>query len=385
VTISFVAIGAISATADTATPFTSTSYPLPTGAAADDLLTVAIGSKPFGSTPGVPGGWTQQASVANGSTAVVTDGGSVRAGAYTRTMVGGDVAPSFTWSVQYNPQYGVMLGLRKTNAGSWTVGQTTGTDTNTASTAFSAAGGATLAWTAGDWAVAVVVTPTDAGTFTSPSLTIPGCTVGTLTQRVTTPGTAQGADLSLYIYTAEITAGTASGVPTFAATGTSGATGSAQGAVVFLRAAEPVASSGATVTPATVTATAAVPTPIVTTAAAAAMFRLKKAGGGSRLRAGDQLRLGATTTRWAILSPATVAARAAVGLPSLWGPPLGVTATPVSASRIDLEWLPVATATGYDVERDGSVIAINVAATSYVDTGLATASTHSYRVRAVRV
>lgn len=67
------------------------------------------------------------------------------------------------------------------------------------------------------------------------------------------------------------------------------------------------------------------------------------------------------------------------------GVPTGLIATPVSISQIDLSWNSVVDATAYDVERDGSVIAMDVPTTSYSDTGLATSSTHTYRVRAVQV
>jgi hypothetical protein len=56
----------------------------------------------------------------------------------------------------------------------------------------------------------------------------------------------------------------------------------------------------------------------------------------------------------------------------------------VSTTQIDLAWLAVFGAGGYDIERDGVVIATDVAGTSYSDTGLAASSTHSYRARSVR-
>jgi hypothetical protein len=41
-------------------------------------------------------------------------------------------------------------------------------------------------------------------------------------------------------------------------------------------------------------------------------------------------------------------------------------------------------ASGYDIERDGVVIATDVVGTSYNDTGLTSNSTHQYRARSVR-
>lgn len=65
--------------------------------------------------------------------------------------------------------------------------------------------------------------------------------------------------------------------------------------------------------------------------------------------------------------------------------PTGLTVTVVSASQLDLSWNSVTGVTGYDIERDGTVIVFDNPSNSYSDTGLAAASTHTYRVRAVVV
>lgn len=105
---------------------------------------------------------------------------------------------------------------------------------------------------------------------------------------------------------------------------------------------------------ATVTATATVSTTAVLTATAAA----------------------------SLTGTATIAATGSV--PSTWGPPSGLTVTPISGTRIDLSWTSIAGASGYDIERDGVVIAMDVVGTTYSDTGLTPSSTHSYRARSVR-
>jgi len=66
-------------------------------------------------------------------------------------------------------------------------------------------------------------------------------------------------------------------------------------------------------------------------------------------------------------------------------PPLqsSIKATAFSSTRIDLVWAAATGATSYDIERDGTVIVNSLAATSYSDTGLAAASSHSYRIRSV--
>ena len=72
-------------------------------------------------------------------------------------------------------------------------------------------------------------------------------------------------------------------------------------------------------------------------------------------------------------------------VPSTWGPPLNLIATPVSQSQIDLEWDAMVGASGYDIERDGLVIATDVVGTTFSDTGLDAATEYDYRLRSVRV
>lgn len=66
--------------------------------------------------------------------------------------------------------------------------------------------------------------------------------------------------------------------------------------------------------------------------------------------------------------------------PATSGSPTGLTATPITSSRIDLDWNDTAGATGYDVERNGVIIASPTAST-YSDTGLSPNTLYSYRVR----
>jgi hypothetical protein len=378
VAVSFVAAGTASATFDTQGPPGDTSYGLPAGAVAGDLLIVGLGNKPFSTSPTPPGTFGEQASITNGTVANVADGGSVRAGAYTRTMVGGDGAPSFTWSASYTPQIGAMIALAKQNPGDWTVGVTTGIDSATGTTTFQAAGSANLNFAVGDWAVAVVMVPTDAGAHTSPALSIPGCTVANLTARLN-QSTTQGLDGRCYIYTADITAGTSSGAPSYTATGTSGATGSAQGSVVFLRIVEPVGGVDATVTASTVAALATVGLVVVTTGGQPAAFVVGESFVGSV----DVLGFGATTDVSATLLPNPVAAVAAVPAPALWGPPTGLVAVPAVVGRIELAWNPVLGASGYDIERDGQVIVFDHPTASYDDIDIQPGVEYAYRIRAV--
>lgn len=66
-----------------------------------------------------------------------------------------------------------------------------------------------------------------------------------------------------------------------------------------------------------------------------------------------------------------------------WETPLNLTATPVSNSQINLAWTATPTAIGYHVERDSVQIAFTTD-NFFNDTGLASGTTYSYRVRALR-
>lgn len=72
-----------------------------------------------------------------------------------------------------------------------------------------------------------------------------------------------------------------------------------------------------------------------------------------------------------------------VGDSSATGGPTGLTATPVSASQIDLEWDAYAGATGYDIEIDDVTVATDVQGTTYQATGLDPDTQYKFRVGAV--
>ena len=69
---------------------------------------------------------------------------------------------------------------------------------------------------------------------------------------------------------------------------------------------------------------------------------------------------------------------------TLWNPiPQNLSLVSKTDTQIDLEWDAVAGATGYDIERNGIVIATSVAGTTYSDTGLSASTEYTHRVRSV--
>ncbi len=61
-----------------------------------------------------------------------------------------------------------------------------------------------------------------------------------------------------------------------------------------------------------------------------------------------------------------------------------VVATAISGTEIDVTWNAAYGATGYDIERDSSVIATDHPASPYHDSGLGIGTPHTYRVRSAK-
>lgn len=106
-----------------------------------------------------------------------------------------------------------------------------------------------------------------------------------------------------------------------------------------------------------------------------------------------QLRLGCITTSTTGITSVDYDALTmgtTVAVDDEWGPidsfmaPVNCVVTPTSSTTGDLTWDAVATAIGYDVERDAVVIATDVATNSYSDSGLDPNTLYDYRVRAVK-
>lgn len=204
-------------------------------------------------------------------------------------------------------------------------------------------GGASLTGTATITATAAVLRPADAAPTVTATLTATTTAVTPAQASLTTTGTITAAAAVLTPAAASLT-GTAT-----------------------LTAAAAVGAGSALTVAGTITATTAVVTP-----AQASLTTTAAVTPAAALTAAVQVTLAASA-----------GLTAAGNVPSTWGPPTGLTATPISQSQIDLAWNPMVGASGYDVERDGAVIATDVTATAYSDTGLAAATTHTYRVRSV--
>jgi hypothetical protein len=346
---------------------------------ADDLACLVVMSKHRTETngPSEPSGWVQIGTGLGGITGSGVDQGKIRITVFERVLQAGDTAPSVgQQGGQGNFLAAAIYVFRKSAAGTYeTVLDVLSEET--AGTSWSEVMAGVPDWLADDHLVLPSGARTDSVTgFAVGTLTATGLTISTITEDFDA-GTTQGDDARLTSARATVTAGPPTVAPTRAVTitGTSSA-----GAMGILRVRHVSAGADATVSATVVAVAASVPSVLVSTGEAAAAFIV-----GSSLVAGvDQLGVGGTTDEDAWLFPLVIAARVTIPPPLLWGPPSGLTATPLSSSAIQLNWNAVLAATGYDVERDGARIAQDVTGTQYNDTDLAASTEYDYRVRAVR-
>jgi hypothetical protein len=232
----------ITAGADTNSPYAGRTYTLPSGTTSGDLLVGFYGGKPYDTVPSIPSGYTAQSGGANGTTANGNGSGSVYAVAFTKTHSGSESDPSSTMAAGYSPAITAMLAIQPDSAVTWAVTSTKGSDSAATGTNFSATGESTLDYTTGDVVVVQIVHNDDSSGDSGFRLSIPGCVVSTPIQRLTgTLTTSTGNDGRMYVLTAGIISGTATGAPTVTATTGSG---DSDGQAVFLRA------SGASYAPA---------------------------------------------------------------------------------------------------------------------------------------
>jgi hypothetical protein len=89
------------------------------------------------------------------------------------------------------------------------------------------------------------------------------------------------------------------------------------------------------------------------------------------------------TPAWTIDTSDTTIGAAGIAVRIAASVPQNLIATAVDHDTISLTWDAYAGATGYDVERDGTVIATDVASNSYTDEPLSPSTLYEYRVRAV--
>lgn len=200
---------------------TGPSVVIPAGTANGDLLVGVVGFKPY--TINVSGGAfsTFGELVSNHANGTVASGSGVgsmklycRAGEYAGSgslgvTLSGGPAPSVVASVS----------IAKSPVGTWDLEYTDADDSSTSGTSVSVTGGATLDIVAEDWLLWIVIGPDDVP-FSAESITVPGCTLGAITQLIGTTTTTTSGDAFVRVYKVEVVSGTASGAPSASATTT---------------------------------------------------------------------------------------------------------------------------------------------------------------------
>lgn len=221
-TISFVSATALTSTTDTATPFADITFTLPASTQTDDLLLAVYGGKPFGTTPGDPvsgTAYTAASGIANGTTASGIGAGSVYAEIWYKTHDGTEGNPVSTMPAAYNCAMYAMLALRKTVPGAWSIQSTTAIDAANGGTSYSGTAAATLRFAPGDFFVVSFAHNDDSSSSSAFNVSIPGCTVDSITQRLTgTLTTGTGDDGRMYVVTGRVVSGVATGAATVSCT-----------------------------------------------------------------------------------------------------------------------------------------------------------------------
>lgn len=226
---------------DTATPFANQTYVVPTGEQVGDLLITMCGAKwstatQYTQSMAVPTDYALLNWYNEGSTTTGNGSGSAYLQLTTKTATStAETDPVQTFAFGYSPAMLAMIAFQKTNPGAWILQSTFQRQTATASP-LDVTGQATLNFEAGDVVMVVTAHNDDVTNEALSSLQIPGCTIGTVTERLATNSTAQGNDGSMWCYTATVLTGPATGAPRIVVNTNAG---EANGVAIFVRIAEP--------------------------------------------------------------------------------------------------------------------------------------------------
>lgn len=263
---------------------TNLSIPYPASIAAGNRLVMFVVTKPYNAVIATPAGWNLLATRTNGTTAAGTDIGSVQISAYDHVCTGSETGSLVVLITSGDSCWGSMF--RVTTSTDIQSAATTGLDT-VANTSMSIAFDTNPGLLAGDVVLMALGWSTDAAcTVSASAITAAGSTFsGIVAAGDQNPRVTTGLDSGGNVNHAAVTAGPASGVPTWTATLSTGTNRLAAGALVRLRELPPIEISGNLQGTATLTATGDVPIYGVD-----GLFTLRNNAAGSTLRSGALLR-----------------------------------------------------------------------------------------------
>lgn len=212
-TISYIAVGALSEHTDTIAP----AYPAGADAGRLAILQV-VSARLTDTTPSTPSGWTLAGSASGGGGVFGLDTGPRRLTWFVRVLAGSDAVP--TTAIASGDTGSLIAGrivvLSRSAGTGWRWATTFGEDA-TAGTGFSALCTDARTWAVGDMAILGYGIRSDAGSLTAEAVTATGITFGTVTERADDAVTS-GHDARLGIATGSVTAGSGTQAPTVAAT-----------------------------------------------------------------------------------------------------------------------------------------------------------------------
>ena len=192
-------------------------WTLPTPHGLGDLLIPIFGGKPYITYSNNPAGYLPLMSANSGNSSPgIWDAGSVHLDAYHKIDNGSEAATvtSTTAGGASDPTMTAMLAFHK-SSGEWHLSCTT---TSCETNVINVTGTSQLGYKAEEMVVVIIVHNSDEALPSNPVITIPGCTVGPISQLLSINNSALGRNASMYVYAAQVVSGTASGKPSFSHT-----------------------------------------------------------------------------------------------------------------------------------------------------------------------
>ncbi len=368
---------------------TSLSLPYPTGIIAGDLLVVAIANKYPANGPTTPSGdgfsFPTNGQGTGGAGAAGNDAGSTYATVYTKVADGTETGNLSVTLTSANSSRGRMFLYRASPTNTWSVAAANGGD-NTAGTSISVTCGTDPGFLAGDMAIAVFASNTDARTHASQAIAATGISAwGTVAERDDAAG-ATGQDVRLVVSEHPVTAGTSSAAPVYTCTasGTTADQNAGGGVILRLRSASSGVVGSASLTLDAVTTTATGVLPLTGTSAITLADATTASTGVLPIVASAAITLGDTTTT-ATGAGASISGDASITLADVTGAgtgvlPLVASATPTldGATTTATGTLPILGAAAVqlaDVTVSGAGVLPIVGAASVTLGGVTTAGT----------
>lgn len=263
---------------------TNLSVPYPASIAAGNWLVMFVATKPYNAAIQTPSGWTLLGTRTNGTTAASTDAGSVQVAAYARKCNGTETGSLVVLITSGDSCWGSMF--RITTGFDIQMAFTSGLDT-VSNTSLSIAFDTNPGMLANDVVLMALGWATDAAcTVSASAIAAAGSTFsGIVAAGDQNPRVSTGNDSGGNTNHAAVTAGPASGVPTWTATLSTGTGRLAAGVLVRLRELPPIEISGNLQATAALSAYGDVPI-----FGMGSLFTLRSSLGGSALRTNSLLR-----------------------------------------------------------------------------------------------